>query len=105
MLFQVPEDVSLEEENPAAGQTPWKGSGLLSGHGVQLASKALFGCPFLVCMHHSAVSAMSLDLESKLDSMVTFGLGTEVWTMRKWCSGRMNIRVLNMVLVLTIDAL
>ena len=74
MLLQVPVDVSLKGKNPAAGQTPWKGSGLmfnsLSSAGAKGTSWSSSSGLYAL---HSAVSFMSLDLESELDSMVTFG--------------------------------
>ena len=47
---------------------------------------------------------MSLDSELELDSLVTFGPGIGIWAIEDWLYGRWNTKVLNMVLVLTVDA-
>lgn len=102
MLFQVPVGVSLEKPSIWADSlerfrsrgrslsSAWvKGTGWLSSSGL--------GAP------HSAVSVMSLDSESEIDSMVTFGSGTETGRPGLWAMGRRNISTLNMVLVLATD--
>ena len=51
-LFLMPTDVFLWDVNPAAEQTPLKGSGLVSCRRVLLVSRVLVGRPILACMHH-----------------------------------------------------
>ena len=77
MLFQVPVDVSLKDENPSI----WEESLERLKSCVRLLSSAWvkgtgWSSTSGLYAPHSAVSVMSLVLESELDSMVTFGSGT-----------------------------
>ena len=75
-LFLMTTDVSLWDVNPAAEQTPLKGSGLVSYCWVLLMSRILAGHLFLICMCHPQLQVMLLCSESELYSMLPSGSET-----------------------------
>ena len=88
--------------DPAAEQTPLKGSGLVSGLWVLLVSEIQADRPLLACMRHPQLQLSCHYVPNQSYILCTIWFGKKVWAIKEWSYGRRNIGLLDTVLVLTI---